>query len=368
MWSRGGGPIDQSADLVYLANFYTQQPFIAEHVGIGTARCHGALVLPVDGPAVLVVDIPWWRRDLVVADDVRPGNEVIDLVADALRSTGLHGRRVGVVGFSMMTAAAYVGFASAAAPTELVRTDDVIEKLRIHKSPAEVRAMRAALALGSAAVRAAFDVIRPGVTEADAAAEVAYIVAKAGGANYDSPCCSGPNSHFFSWARMPSWDARRPLEPGDAFHMDSYGAFGGYYWDFGRVRVAGDDPSPVQRQMMDANIAIVHAVCDAIRPGVRTCDAYAAGAAVAVEHPIWVELAEEEGETEGFPAFGHGIGVGFEGPWIAPTDETVFEPRMAIAVETLFGRADVGGTFFEENGVVTEEGFEVLSDVQERWW
>jgi hypothetical protein len=41
---------------------------------------------------------------------------------------------------------------------------------------------------------------------------------------------------------------------------------------------------------------------------------------------------------------------------------------MAIACETLFGRADVGGTFFEQNGVVTDDGFDVLSNVQERWW
>jgi Xaa-Pro aminopeptidase len=167
---------------------------------------------------------------------------------------------------------------------------------------------------------------------------------------------------------MPSWDARRRLEPGDMFHMDTYGSFGGYYWDFGRVRVAGDEPSDIQRRMMEANIAIVQAVCDAIRPGIRACDAHAAGAAVAAEHAIVAELAEDEGETEGFPALGHGYGVGFEGPWISPDDETELVPGMAIACETLFGRADVGGTFFEENGVVTEDGFEVLSDVQQRWW
>ncbi|MGH2596264.1 MAG: hypothetical protein ACRDH7_09910, partial [Actinomycetota bacterium] len=77
VWSRGGGPIDVSADLMYLANYYTQQPYIADHVGIGSGRCHGALILPVEGPSILVVDIPWWRKDLVVADDVRPGNDVV---------------------------------------------------------------------------------------------------------------------------------------------------------------------------------------------------------------------------------------------------------------------------------------------------
>jgi Xaa-Pro aminopeptidase len=368
VWSRGGGPIDQAADLVYLSNFYTQQPFIADHVGIGSARCHGALILPVEGPSILVIDIPWWRKELTVADDVRPGNDVVPLVTDALRSARLEGRKVGVVGASMMTAAAYLGMLEGSSTTEFVRTDTLIEGLRIYKSEAEVAAIRAAVSLGSAAVSAAFDVIAPGVTEADAAAEAAYVIAKAGGAWYDAPCGSGPNSHFFTWARMPSWDARRPLESGDAFHMDCYGSFGGYYWDFGRVRVAGDEPTDVQLRMMEANIAIVHAVCEAIRPGVRACDAHAAGAAVAAEHSIVAELAEEPGETEGFPALGHGYGVGFEGPWIAPDDETELMPGMAIACETLFGRADVGGTFFEENGVVTEDGFEILSDVRERWW
>ena len=368
IWSRGGGPIDVSADLMYLANYYTQQPYIADHVGIGTGRCHGALILPVEGPSILVVDIPWWRKDLVVADDVRPGNDVVALVADAVRSAGLAEARVGVVGLSNMSASTYVGFVAACPSMTVERADEVIELLRIYKSPAEVVAMRAALALGSAAVDAAFKAITPGATEADAVAEMSYVIAKAGGAFYDSPCASGIRSHEFAWARVPSWNATRPLGVGEAFHMDSYGAFGGYYWDFGRVRVVGDDPSPKQREMMEANIDIVQAVCDAIRPGVRACDAHAAGAAVAADRPIVAELTADPGETEGFPALGHGIGLGFEGPWIAPHDETVLVPGMAIAAETLFGRADVGGTFFEQNGIVTEEGFEVLSDVQERWW
>jgi Xaa-Pro aminopeptidase len=368
VWSRGGGPIDQCADVLYLANQYTQQPFIADHVGIGTARCHSVLILPVNGPSVLVVDIPWWRKDLVVADDVRPGNDVGNLVADALKSTGLGTKRVGLVGASMMTAAAYLSLIGRSSQMDLVRNDDLVELLRIYKSPAEVEAMRAALVLGSASVRAAFDEIKPGATEADAAAAASYVIAKAGGALYDTPCGSGPMSHFFTWSRSPSWNARRPFEPGDMFHMDSYGSLGGYYWDFGRVRVAGDAPSPVQVEMMEANIAIVNAVCDAIKPGIQAREAYEAGAAVMDEHPIVARLSEEPGETEGFPALGHGIGLGFEGPWINPVDETELVPGMCLALETLFGHPDVGGTFFEQNGIVTEDGFDVLSDAPERWW
>ena len=51
VWSRGGGPVDMSADVVYLANHYSQQPYMADHVGIGSGRSHGVLVLPVKGRA-----------------------------------------------------------------------------------------------------------------------------------------------------------------------------------------------------------------------------------------------------------------------------------------------------------------------------
>jgi Xaa-Pro aminopeptidase len=368
IWSRGGGPVDMSADVAYLANHYSQQPYMTDHVGIGSGRSHGVLVVPTNGPTIVVMDIPWWRRDLVVADDVRTGNDVTAMAIDAMRAANLDRARVGLVGASNMSASAYLLFVAGLPDMRLERADALVEDLRIHKSPAEVELLRAAIALGTEAVKAAMELVQAGNTEADVAAEVAAVVARGGGALYDAPCSSGPNSHHFTWGRMPSWDARRKLENGDIFHMDTYGALGGYFWDFGRCRVVGDEPTPQQVELIEANIAIVDAVCAAIRPGIRASDAHRAGAEVASEHPIVQRLADSPKDTEGFPALGHGIGLGWEGPWITPTDETVLEPGMAIAVETLFGEPGIGGTFFEENGIVTEDGFEVLSKVQKRWW
>jgi Xaa-Pro aminopeptidase len=368
VWSRGGGPVDMSADVAYLANHYSQQPYMTDHVGIGSGRSHGVLLVPVEGPTIVVVDVPWWRRDLVVAGDVRTGNDVVALAVDAVRGGGLDKKRVGLVGASNMSASAYLAFAAALPNMDLRRADALVEELRIHKSPAEVELLRAAIALGTEAVRRSMELVVAGNTEADVAAEVASVVARAGGALYDAPCSSGPNSHHFTWGRMPSWDARRPLAAGDIFHMDTYGALGGYFWDFGRCRVVGDEATDVQRELIEANIAIVDAVCAAIRPGIRACDAHRAGAEVAGQLPIVQRLADNPSDTEGFPALGHGIGMGWEGPWITETDETVLEPGMAIAVETLFGEPGLGGTFFEENGIVTNDGFEVLSAVRKRWW
>jgi Xaa-Pro aminopeptidase len=368
VWSRGGGPVDMSADVVYLANHYSQQPYMADHVGIGRGRSHGVLVLPVDGPSILVMDVPWWRADLVVADDVRTGNDVVAKAADAVRSAGLDARRLGLVGASHMTAAAYLGFRDELPSADLARADDLVERLRIHKSEAEVRAMRAAIALGGLAVEAAMAAAVPGASEADCAAEAAAVVARGGGVLYDAACASGAQAHNFTWARMPSSSTRR-LEPGDMFHMDCYGAFGGYFWDFGRTRVIGDDPTDAQRDLIQAAIDVVDAVCGAIRPGVTAAQVYAVGEKAMAENAVVSSLPVEEADTEGFPAVGHGIGLGWEAPWLTPTDQTVLEPGMTIAVETLFGHPSRGGGFHEENGVVTDTGFEVLTrDVRSTWW
>lgn len=365
--SRGGGPVDMSADVVYLANHYSQQPYMADHVGIGRARSHGVLVLPVDGPSILVMDVPWWREDLVVADDVRTGNDVIAKAADAVRSAGLAGRRVGLVGASHMTAAAYLGLVEELPGTELVRLDDLVERLRIYKSPAEVEAMRLAVALGAEAVEAAMAAAVPGATEADCASEAARIVASRGGVLYDAACASGPQAHNFTWARMPS-SSLRELRAGDGFHMDCYGAYGGYFWDFGRTRFIGDDPSDVQRDLLDATIGVVDAVCAAIRPGRTASDVYRDGEQAIAENGVLSALPTEEADTEGFPAVGHGIGLGWEAPWLTPSDDTELVPGMTIAVEALFGHPSIGGGFHEENGVVTEDGFEVWTAGVSRQW
>jgi Xaa-Pro aminopeptidase len=368
VWSRGGGPVDMSADVVYLANHYSQQPYMTDHVGIGSGRSHGVVVIPVNGPSIVVMDVPWWRHDLVVADDVRTGNDVTALAIDAIKTARLDQARVGMVGASNMSASAYLAFLAGLPGIDLSRVDTLVEDLRIHKSPAEVQLLRAAIALGTEAVGASMELVQAGNTEADVAAEVAAVVARGGGVLYDAPCSSGPNSHHFTWGRMPSWDARRKLERGDIFHMDTYGAVGGYFWDFGRCRVVGDEPTAAQLELIEANIAIVEAVCAAIRPGIQAREAHRAGAEEAQRHPIVRRLADNPSDTEGFPALGHGIGLGWEGPWITETDETVLEPGMAIAVETLFGEPGLGGTFFEENGIITQDGFDVLSKVQKRWW
>jgi Xaa-Pro aminopeptidase len=189
-----------------------------------------------------------------------------------------------------------------------------------------------------------------------------------GGALYDAACASGPNAHTFTHARLPSSDAVRPMRAGDLFHVDYYGAYGGYYFDFARSRVVGDDPTPVQEELVEATITSVEHICAAVRPGMTAGELYDVGQAWIDESAFVASIPVDEPEMEGFPAFGHGIGLMWEGPWIVPGEPTVLEPRMHLGIEVLLGHPSIGGAMFEENVLITENGFELLTTARKRWW
>jgi Xaa-Pro aminopeptidase len=369
VFSRGGAFLDQFQDALYLTNHYSQQPAMGDETGIGSARSHAAVVVPVDGPSSVVVDVPWWRRDLVVADRVIPSIDVAGSAAAALREAGLaDGAPVALVGASYMTAAAYLGLRAAVPDADLRRADRLVERLRIHKSPAEIDLVRRACALGSRAMDAMMAAVVPGATETDAVAAAAAVLIAGGGALYDAACASGPTSHGFTHGRIPSADPVRRMRAGDLFHVDFYGAYGGYYFDFARSRAVGDDPSPEQRDLLEATIEAVDHICAAIRPGMTAAELYAVGDAWARESPVVASLPVEEPEMEGFPAYGHGIGLMWEGPWITPDDDMALEPGMCLGIELLLGHPSRGGAMFEENLVVTDTGAEIITDARRRWW
>lgn len=368
VWSRGGAFLDMSADVLYLTNHYSQQPYMGDEAGIGSARSHGVCIIPVEGGTTVVVDIPWWRKDLVVADDVRASIDVVAATAGAIRDAGLATGRLGIVGTSYMTAAAYNGLARALPEAELVVCDELVERLRIHKSPAEQELIRRACAVGNRTLEALIDAVVPGATEADAVAAASHTLISGGGVLYDAACASGPWSHTYTHGRLPSADSVRRFQPGDLFHVDCYGSYGGYFFDFARSRCVQDQPTEPQLELLEAVIEGVETICGAIRPGLTADAVYRVGAQWLAESPVVASLPQEEPEMEGFPAVGHGIGLMWEKPWLMPGDMTVIEEGMYLAVEILLGHPSRGGAMFEHNGLVTASGFEILTTARSRWW
>jgi Xaa-Pro aminopeptidase len=367
VFSRGGAFMDMSHDVLYLANHYSQQPYMGDEAGIGTARSHGVCIVPVEGPVRVVVDIPWWRPDLVVADEITTTIHVIKGTAAALREAGLAKGRVGLVGASYMTAASYLGLVADLPDIELVREDHLVEQLRVDKSPAELKLIREACKLGNRTVDALMEAAVEGATEAEAVAEAARVLIRGGGVLYDAACGSGPWADQFTYNRLPSADSTRRLEKGDMFHVDCYGSLAGYMFDFGRSRVVGDEPTPAQAQLIESTIDCVETICAAIRPGVTAGEAYDVCEQWLRESPLPAWTTDEDPEMESFPAAGHGLGMMWEPPWLMPGDPTVLEPGMYLAVEMLLAHPEGDAASFEHNGLVTEDGFEILTTGRSRW-
>jgi Xaa-Pro aminopeptidase len=368
VWSRGGAFMDMSADVLYLSNHYSQQPYMGDEAGIGSARSHGVVVMPVAGPTTVVVDVPWWRRDLVVADDVRPSIHVVETTADVVRAAGLDRGKLALVGASYMTAAAYLGLRELLPEVELTRADRLVEELRLRKSPAEQEVIRHACAVGNKTLEAIVDSVVEGATEADAVGAGSQALISAGGVLYDAACASGPWAHGYTHARLPSADSTRRFEKGDLFHVDCYGSYGGYFFDFARSRCVGDEPTSEQRALLEAVIEGVETICAGIEPGMTAGEVHRIGAEWLGNSDVVSAIPEKEAEIEGFPAVGHGLGLMWEGPWLVEGDPTVLEPGMYLAVEILLGHPTMGGAMFEHNGLVTEDGFDVLTTARERWW
>ncbi|MEU6198348.1 M24 family metallopeptidase [Streptomyces sp. NPDC047061] len=179
-----------------------------------------------------------------------------------------------------------------------------------------------------------------------------------GGALYDAAVASGPYSHFYAYGQVPQWTTRQ-LETGDLFHCDMYGAaVEGYRYDPSRTVICGGKPTKDQEEVVEGAIAAIEAGVAAIRPGMRASELYT------IVHSV----LEERGVEIGDPLHGHSYGLGWESPWLIPSEDAVIGAGMAIAIETMAGREGVGCAKFEENVLVSEDKVELLTTTPKRPW
>lgn len=352
--ARGGGPFERHGNLMYLTGHYTTFPTIPDHAPHWRLRGHAAAVVGPERTILLSDDHP--IADRVHADEVRETSDLPAAVAQAARDVGLAGRRVGLVGSDVLSAH-HARMLDAELPG-LEPADDLLARLRLVKSPAERELLRRAGQAGAAAISAAMEAMGAGATEQEAAAEAARVAMEGGAAV----------ANVFTGVHGPDRPPRRRLHPsyaddapvrsGDVFTIDMSGALDGYFFDFSRSRVVGED-----RHGGEATLAIardvVAATVDALRPGATAGDAAARGFAV-------IDRAGDDLAEGRFAALGHGLGLGFEDPWLTADDDTVLRPGMCIAVEKFVRRGAVAAAF-EHNVLVTDGKPEILSIAPLGW-
>jgi Xaa-Pro dipeptidase len=347
VFGRGGGTYDRHGDLLYLSGHYQAFVHLRDRPPLWSGRSHALLILPVDGDSVLLCSAPELDPDIAVTD-VRMASDFTADAADLLRGLGSGGvSGLDVVPTSIGHYLPLDGFAPA---------EDMLELLRRRKSPREEEVLRRACSIGTEAVDALIDAASPRVTEGEAVAAAARAALAAGAWLYLVALAAGDRASNYTGRPLPGYRPERRFEEGELARLDLILVYEGYYCDFGRSWVVG---GPGLNEPADRLIAVLRealeSACAAARAGATAGDIVAAG-----------EGALLEGYSTSYPPhWGHGLGLGWEGPWLLPGSREQLETSYALAIETAITSPDGLVAAAEDNVLIAADGCDILSSA--RW-
>ena len=235
-----------------------------------------------------------------------------------------------------------------------VNAFEVIARLRMIKTPAEIRRMRTAADATVAGIRAAADRIRAGVDERTLQGEFERTCRTFGSQSipFTPIVKSGPNS-LWPWRILAAhYDRRnRALQDGDLVILDVGCEVNGYVSDVGRTFPANGTFTDIQREKLLVSTRAAEAIIAAVRPGTTLREL------TAVAYDAIPDHEEPYMQTPSF--FGHHIGLSAGDP--ALLDEPL-APGMVFTVEPWYYNHEIGvSVFVEEVVLVTEDGAEVLT-------
>jgi Xaa-Pro aminopeptidase len=231
----------------------------------------------------------------------------------------------------------------------LRNTAGVVERRRMVKDAEELRHVRAAVKLGSSLFDLALRRVRPGVPEAELAAELEYGARRAGAEamSFPSIVAAGPRS------ALPHAHASANPVPRRGFVLFDFGVIlAGYCSDMTRTVYVGR-PTAEARRVYQAVLEAQLAAIAAVGPGV----------AVGEVDRTARKVLRDAGLARYFThSTGHGVGLEIhEPPRVAAGQQERLQPGMVITVEPGVYLAKRGGVRIEDMVVVTGSGCEVLT-------
>jgi Xaa-Pro aminopeptidase len=224
----------------------------------------------------------------------------------------------------------------------------LVERARMVKDADEIARLRAAAALGTTLFERALEVIRPGFTENEVAAEMEYAGRRAGAEEMSFPTIVAAGKR----SALPHGRASSAAIPSRGFVVLDFGVIlSGYCSDRTRTVHVGR-PTAEARRMYEAVREAQSAAIETVKAGVSVGE---------VDHAAR-NLLNAKGLARHFThSTGHGVGLEIhEPPRIAAGQTEILRPGMVITVEPGVYIAGRGGVRIEDMVVVTERGCEVL--------
>jgi Xaa-Pro aminopeptidase len=268
----------------------------------------------------------------------------------------------------------------AAVPTEFIDPSSILDEMRLRKDPEELRVMRAAADISRRGHQAAARLCRAGLHEYELEAELSRVFRRLGGSGPAYPIIvgSGENGTILHYI-----ENRDVLRDGEVCLIDAGAELHGYASDVTRTYPVGGRLMGMAREVYAAVLRAQAMALAAIRPGATHPEIHQAAARVLCE--TLVELGALEGDVDGLveseayrPFYMHstghwlGLDVHDVGAYQIDGKPRPLEPGMVLTCEPglYFSSREEKtppelhgiGVRIEDDVVVTEEGYEVLTD------
>ena len=232
---------------------------------------------------------------------------------------------------------------------ELIPTTGLVEELRAIKEPGELDFITRAVALADAALEQAKAIIRPGITEKEAAWEIEKLLRQEGseGIAFEIIVASGPNS-----ALPHARPTERTIQSGEPVLIDMGARFNGYCSDLSRTLFFGQADNTLRR-IYDIVLRAQTAAIEGVEAGMDAAQAD--------------RLARRTIEQAGYgDAFGHGLGHGVglavhESPRLGFSSSDSLLDGMVFTIEPGIYLVGQGGIRIEDMAVLENGKARVLT-------
>jgi Xaa-Pro aminopeptidase len=250
----------------------------------------------------------------------------LKLAADVLKNIGLEQARIGIeMQASTFSPLQYTHLLGYMPHARFEDASVVVAEERLIKTPEEIEFQRSAARMADQGMRAAFEALRPGISEVEVSGIVARALGQAG-SEYAaiSPMCATGRRSTMTHA-MPH---RQTISPGDVVVLEHAGVCNRYHAILMRTAVIGT-PSPRVREVSTLLTEAFNAAIETAKPGTPVGEVNTVCNAILDR----IDLSRTRVHR-----IGYSLGLAYPPTWleammIDEADDHVFQPNMSFSIE-----------------------------------
>jgi Xaa-Pro dipeptidase len=341
--------LNNLATVCYLTGYETPMSdwyvclFVPAHGDVVLHACDVGLALT----HARLPNVEWVRWD-TMGLGARQLLDTIQGYGVAKKRVGLEMRRPG------LNVDAYITLKTNYPDADFIDATDVVSRIRVIKSHAEIACMKQAARYTDAGISAAIAAVRVGVTDNSIAAAAGAAMVDAGSEYFSIPPLvrAGPRTSL-----AHATNRRHVVKHSDPIILEMGGVHNRYTAPIYRTLAVGE-ASPRLKSLSAKCLEALDCLYENIKPGRTFHDAASAVAKI---------LLSADPEAEVVPSCGYSVGLGFPPDWVEHSvfvrigSEEVFEPGMVFHTPRSLRVPGVISAGFSEAILVTPNGCEPLS-------